>query len=95
MVPAGAQLFATPELDHGALMVMAYRLDRDIARKLITCAGANEYFLSSFEEREDAGVKTLSLASSAGDKIALVTCSRTNPQDPSTRSPRIPLTEGN
>ncbi len=95
MIPGGAQLFATPKLDNGVLMVIAYRLDRDIARKPITCDSANEYFLSLLDEGGGAGVKTVTLASSVGDEIALLACSGANLQDPTMRSPQVPLTGNN
>jgi hypothetical protein len=94
-IPARAQLFATPELDNGTLMVIAYCLDREIARKPITCAKASEYFLSSFDVSGGTGVKTVTLASSVGDEIALVTCSGANLHDPTMRSPQVPLTGNN
>jgi hypothetical protein len=72
-IPDHAPLFATPEVDNTVLIVIAYRLGREIKRKPIACGKLNEYFLLSLNGANLAGFEPRVLISSETDKIALVT----------------------
>jgi hypothetical protein len=45
IVPSSNRLFAVAEVPGTDVIVIAYRLERRIDRKLITCADRNDYFL--------------------------------------------------
>ena len=72
-IPAHTPLFATPEVDNTALIVIAYRLRREINRKPIACGEPNDYFLSPLKGGNLAGFEPRVLVSSETDRIALVT----------------------
>jgi hypothetical protein len=72
IVPVNTPIFATPELDHEELIVIAYRLDREIERKPIACAEGNEYFLAPFKIESQTGLETRVLASSKKADVSLV-----------------------
>ena len=71
IVPVNTPIFATPELDHEELVVIAYRLHRDIERKPIACADINEYFLAPFKIESQTGLETRILASSKKADVSL------------------------
>ncbi len=73
IVPTSSPLFAAPELRSPNLMIIAYRLQRVIERRPITCAGPNDYFLSPLKSPDLAGVQTRLLAASEDNNVALVT----------------------
>ena len=73
LVPSDKPLFATPELGITEIIVIAYRLRREIERKPVTSADHSDYFLAPIESIENISVATSSLVSSETDKIALVT----------------------
>jgi 4-amino-4-deoxy-L-arabinose transferase-like glycosyltransferase len=72
IVPVNTPIFATPELNHEALIVIAYRLHREIERKPIACAESNEYFLAPFEIETETGQGSRVLASSKKADVSLV-----------------------
>jgi hypothetical protein len=78
-VPSQSALFATPDFRGTELIVTAYRLRRDIDRKLITSANQNDYFLSPTESVVLTGSGMRILAVSEIDKVALVTASPVSP----------------
>jgi hypothetical protein len=64
-VPSGSPLFAVPALSGTDLIVIAYRLGREIDRKPITCAAHNDYFLSPVDsDLVGAGAKFLAFSES-------------------------------
>jgi 4-amino-4-deoxy-L-arabinose transferase-like glycosyltransferase len=71
MVPPGTPLLAAPKLGESDLLIIAYRLQRTIARKPIACARPNEYFLSRLKPAGFDGGETRLLASSENDNVAL------------------------
>ena len=71
--PAGLLLPVAPELDKTDLMVIAYRLRREIERKTIACGERNEYFLTPINIGQSAAVEAQVLASSKMHNISLVT----------------------
>lgn len=73
IVPSDRPLFATPELGITEIIVIAFRLGREIERKPVTSTDHNDYFLAPIESIEIIGVASSSLASLETDKIALVT----------------------
>jgi 4-amino-4-deoxy-L-arabinose transferase-like glycosyltransferase len=66
------QLFSAPEVDPTDAMVIAYRLEREIARKPLICASPNDYFLLRSDSTNVPGVETQVLASSTSDEVSLV-----------------------
>jgi 4-amino-4-deoxy-L-arabinose transferase-like glycosyltransferase len=72
IVPAERSLFAAPDLGETELVVIAYRLGRDIERKPIACGVRNEYFLAPFVARESAPAEAHVIASSKMHNISLV-----------------------
>ena len=72
IVPAQTQLFATPDLDNFVLIVIAYRLGREIHRKPITCGSRSNYFLSSLDQRNRSDMESRVLASSEIERIAVI-----------------------
>ncbi len=72
-IPVHTPLFATLEVDNNAVIVIAYRLGREINRKPIACGELNEYFLSPLKRGNLAGCEARVLFSPEIDKIALVT----------------------
>lgn len=73
ILPGNMPLFAAPDLDDTALIVIAYRLGREIRRKPINCGDTNDYFLSPAEFTQGAGSASRTLALSKNDNIVLVT----------------------
>ena len=73
IVPTSSPLFAASKVRGSDLLIIAYRLQRTIARKPITCAGPNDYFLSPLKSPDLAGVQTRLLAASEDNNVALVT----------------------
>lgn len=71
MVPPSTPLFAAPKLGESDLLIIAYRLQRTIARKPIACARPNEYFLSGLKPSDFDGVETRLLARSEKNNVAL------------------------
>jgi len=71
IVPARAALFATPDFEGTELLVIAYRLQREIKRKSIVCGARDEYFLAPFDFPETPA-ETRTLASSKMDDVSLV-----------------------
>jgi 4-amino-4-deoxy-L-arabinose transferase-like glycosyltransferase len=73
IVPADTPIFATPELDNTELIVIAYRLHREIDRKPIACGERNEYFLAPFGAEKKIAVETRVLAASEMHDVSLLT----------------------
>jgi hypothetical protein len=71
MVPPSTPLFAAPKLGESDLHIIAYRLQRTIARKPIACARTNEYFLSGLKPSDFDGVETRLLARSEKNNVVL------------------------
>jgi hypothetical protein len=71
IVPSSSRLFAVPEVPGTDVIVIAYRLERRIDRKLITCADRNDYFLLPIASGLPAA-ETKVLATSEGYNVALV-----------------------
>lgn len=71
MVPPSTPLFAAPKLGESDLHIIAYRLQRTIARKPIACARPNEYFLSGLKPSDFDGVETRLLARSEKNNVVL------------------------
>jgi 4-amino-4-deoxy-L-arabinose transferase-like glycosyltransferase len=88
-----SRIFATPDFPPTDLIVIAYRLGREIDRKPIICAHPNDYFLSSFGSKDLADVDSQVLASSKTLNIsfvAVVSGRRMNPnQGPSGTDPSL------
>ncbi|HLN86144.1 MAG TPA: glycosyltransferase family 39 protein, partial [Candidatus Limnocylindrales bacterium] len=57
MVPSNATLFATPEVDNTELIVIAYRLGREVKGKMLMCANGDDYFLSPIDSSALPGVE--------------------------------------
>lgn len=70
-VPDGSPLFAVPELPATDVIVDAYRLGRDIARKSCADGDRQEFFLAPLDRVQDRG-GTKVLAFSDHDRMALV-----------------------
>jgi 4-amino-4-deoxy-L-arabinose transferase-like glycosyltransferase len=71
-VPRHEPLLAAPEFDNTDLMVIAYRLRREIDRRPMTCARPNDYFLAPVKSVHSIGDKARVLAFAEIDKVALV-----------------------
>ncbi len=71
MVPPSTPLFAAPKLGQSDLLIIAYRLQRTIARKPIACARPNEYFLSGLKSSDFDGVESRILAASRKNNVTL------------------------
>jgi len=71
MVPPTTPLFAAPKLGESELLIIAYRLQRTIARKPIACARPNEYFLSGLKPSDFNGAEIRRLAGSEKTNVAL------------------------
>jgi 4-amino-4-deoxy-L-arabinose transferase-like glycosyltransferase len=69
-VAADTVLFAAPGLDADDVMVLAYRLKREIDRRPFVCAKRNDYFLTAMGEAAVGQAQVL--ASLDSSKIALV-----------------------
>ncbi len=69
-VAADAPFFATPELDADDVMVLSYRLKRQIERRPIVCAKRNDYFLTATDPLPVGEARVL--ATSGSSKTALV-----------------------
>ena len=74
IVPADVPIFATPDFESSELMVIAYRLRREIDRKHFVCAERNDFFLAPFEIGQTP-IETRVLASSKMHDASLVTVS--------------------
>ncbi len=87
-VPATAALFAAPEVKNPVLIVIAYRLDRNILRKPMACAEANDYFLTPADAAglSGAGRKVLAAAEKINVALSVAlapqgkTCAPENPK---------------
>jgi hypothetical protein len=82
MVPPGTPLFAAPKLRESDLLIIAYRLQRTIARKPIACARPNEYFLSGVKPSDFDGVETQILARSENNNVVLAVVTAPPPGKP-------------
>jgi hypothetical protein len=71
-VPGTRPLFAASELGSPTLMVVAYRLERTVRRKPISCAEPNDYFLVPLKAVDPSGAEMRILASSKRNNVALV-----------------------
>ena len=69
-VAAEAPLFAPPRLDVDTVMVLAYRLKREIERKPVACAKRNDYFLALTDKLPAGQARVLALMDRS--KIGLV-----------------------
>ena len=76
-VPADARLFATPEIDAEDIMVVSYRLRRQIERRPIVCARRNDRFLTVMDELAVGQAQVL--VALENSKIALVRVLEENP----------------
>jgi 4-amino-4-deoxy-L-arabinose transferase-like glycosyltransferase len=72
IVPPQAALFADADFDNNNLIVVAYRMGREIERKTLICADRNDYFLLPLELEDQAEVEAQVLASSEIDQVSLV-----------------------
>jgi 4-amino-4-deoxy-L-arabinose transferase-like glycosyltransferase len=70
VVPAQAPFFAAPMFDIDDVMVLAYRLKRQIERKPLTCAKPNDYFLLSTDKAAAGEVRVLAMMDRS--QVALV-----------------------
>jgi 4-amino-4-deoxy-L-arabinose transferase-like glycosyltransferase len=70
--PRNGPLFADADLHNTDLIVMAYRLQRNILRKPIACAALNDYFLVPADSSDLAGTAMKIVASSESNRMALV-----------------------
>ena len=65
-----APLFATPGLDVDEVMVLAYRLKREIDRRPLACAKRDDYFLAPTDKLAAGQAQVLALLDRS--KVALV-----------------------
>lgn len=72
VVPRQRQLFAAPELSETDLIVIAYRLQREIKRKSVTSAAEDEFYLVPIDPTREGSFKTLIPATLAMQGVGLV-----------------------
>lgn len=70
LIPMEAPLFATPGLDVDEVMVLAYRLKREIDRRPLACAKRDDYFLAPTDILAAGQAQVLALLDRS--KVALV-----------------------
>jgi 4-amino-4-deoxy-L-arabinose transferase-like glycosyltransferase len=78
-VPSNAALFATPEVEDAELIVIAYRLGREVERKLLMCARGNDYFLSPIDSGAMPGVDQQIHVASESENVFLIHVSSGKP----------------
>lgn len=72
VVPAGAPLLAVPELEISDVIVIAYRLEREIRRQPLSCGAKNVYYLAPLDGARPAGSESIVLASSKNANLTLL-----------------------
>jgi 4-amino-4-deoxy-L-arabinose transferase-like glycosyltransferase len=81
-VPAHTPIFSAPGLDHTDVIVIAYRLNREIERKAIACAGRDDYFLAPFGSEKKLAGEARVVAASALHDISLIAVTSLAPAGP-------------
>jgi 4-amino-4-deoxy-L-arabinose transferase-like glycosyltransferase len=70
LVPKEAPLYADPAVPNSEMIILAYRLDRQIPKRSFACAERNSYFLLPMRAGESDGRRVL--AFSKAERLALV-----------------------